>query len=1269
MLLPAECENHKLNLFLDTGSPVNLISFSKFKEINNQYKESYPDINIKSISDDQVETLSKVYLPIKITQESATPLPFYVVTKLPISTDILLGSESMRSLRIIIFTHMDQVMIGGLEGETIECTRLFNTAVKGTSRHPKLKRTSYHSGTMPRKQFNSRTTPNSLDLPITTTPSTSTPSYQYTEIAIGDLITKHSLTADVILSTDVIIQPKSSKKVETHVNELPPNYYKYSIITLPDTSNIKGLITTPALHESKTKSFETMVINYSDNVLKLKKGTKIMEAEVFPFIFNDQSLPVTSKNFVINAAISKDDSDTLTLIKSMISTVDFENYSENLLNLLCTYKEAVMLNNEDLGFCDVITHKIILRNSETNPIYCPSYRLAHAQREQVDKQVKTMLDQQIVSPSSSRYRSPIFLVPKRNPNEWRLVVDFRKLNEAIVDEKFYMPSIAEVMSNLNSKNKIFSTIDLGSGFHQINLDEESRKFTAFSTPSGTYEFNRLPQGLKTSPGFFQRLMCHILAGHLGKDIQIYIDDIIIMSPDIDSHLKSLEKILQKLKEAGLKIKLSKCKFLKKSVEFLGHELSAEGIRTKTDITKAITDFPQPKDVTQLRQFLGLAGYYRSFISNFSEKASPLFKLLKKDAIFDWQTPEQESFDKLKLHLSSPPCLSYPDYTQPFVIHTDASYTGIGACLMQKDCRGKLQPLGFASRTLKPAEKNYSVTDIEGAGLIWALQTFKDKILNYDIEVWTDHKPLLNLFEDNNLSGRRARWKFILQSFNPRILYIKGHKNVVADSLSRNPLLVAHLNTMTLANEDMSTAQRGDPKLCEIILALENNVDNPDLEEYTLIDNSLFRKHQIEGKHQMERDILQLVIPDNKVKEILPHIHGSKFVGHPGKERAMLIANKQFFWKTMKSDIANHIDTCENCARINPRLSPPTNISTYPVPDKPFQLIAIDLLKLPKTNSGMNYLMVASDHFSRYSILSPIQDKEAVTIVKTLVRDVICKYPTPNTILSDNGREFVNETMSKMCDEYGIQHNTVAPYSPQSNGLVERANRKILQELKNICLDRDHEIWDEFIPFVECTLNSLPNISIGESPHFIVFGEDKHLPNMLSHQLKPIYTQDFITHHNNTFKRIHKQVRDKLTLTKEKMVKYNHKSNRQQKFKPGDIVFSRIHDRSDKLDPLFEGPYRIISIHHNIALIKHLEKSKESRSNVNHLKLVNRNLDCVQSGLDNETNTPVKQTPSKNETPTHNYNLRSRNVNNILISNTAVTELLSQNNITPNIFYT
>lgn len=444
------------------------------------------------------------------------------------------------------------------------------------------------------------------------------------------------------------------------------------------------------------------------------------------------------------------------------------------------------LPEEKLNYTSVLKHRIPTVNEI--PIHTRQYRFPVVHKDEINRQVNELLEQGIIKPSKSPYNTPVWIVPKKSDSKgnkrWRMVLDFRDLNDKTIGDAYPLPNITEILDQLGGA-KYFSVFDLASGFHQIKMHPDDSHKTAFSTPHGHYEFDRMPFGLKNAPATFQRVMDLVLSGMQGSEIFVYLDDIVLYSSSLTEHAIKFKKLAARLREANLRLQPDKCEFLRKEVIYLGHIIGKNGVRPDPGKIDAVQNFPIPKNAKNIKQFLGLAGYYRRFIKNFSKIAKPLTNLLKKDINFKWSEREQESFNILRDALCQEPILQYPDFTQPFLLTTDASGTAIGAILSQGQI-GKDQPISYASRVLNDAEKNYSTIEKELLAIIYAVQHFRPYLYGKKFKLITDHKPLTWLHRLKDPTSRLARWRIKLAEYDYEIIYKPGRINANADALSRNP---------------------------------------------------------------------------------------------------------------------------------------------------------------------------------------------------------------------------------------------------------------------------------------------------------------------------------------------------------------------------------------------------------------------------------------------------------------------------------------------------
>ncbi|CAF4948538.1 unnamed protein product [Pieris macdunnoughi] len=449
-----------------------------------------------------------------------------------------------------------------------------------------------------------------------------------------------------------------------------------------------------------------------------------------------------------------------------------EEESKSLFDICAQYSDIFHFSNESLTATDTLQHEI---NTDTNnPISVKTYRFPEAHKKEVQTQVEKMLHQGIIKPSSSPWSAPIWVVPKKidasGTQKWRIVIDYRKLNDITIGDTYPIPNITEILDQLG-KSKYFTTLDLSSGFHQIKVKSQDTNKTAFSVPQGHYEFTRMPFGLKNAPATFQRLMNNVLAGLQGERCFVYLDDIVVYSYDLKSHIKNLKSVFQKLRSHNLKLQADKCEFLRKEVGYLGHIITEHGVKPDPKKIEAVQKFPIPKCAKDIKSFLGLVSYYRRFIPDFSKTAKLLTKLLKKDTEFEWKFEQQQAFEILKSKLISPPILAYPDFTQPFILTCDASNYAISAILSQGPV-GKDRPIAYSSRTLNKAECNYSVTEKECLAIVFGTQTFRPYIYGRRFTIVTDHKPLQWLFNCKDPGSRLVRWRLKLEEFDYEIVHKK-----------------------------------------------------------------------------------------------------------------------------------------------------------------------------------------------------------------------------------------------------------------------------------------------------------------------------------------------------------------------------------------------------------------------------------------------------------------------------------------------------------------
>lgn len=461
-----------------------------------------------------------------------------------------------------------------------------------------------------------------------------------------------------------------------------------------------------------------------------------------------------------------------------------EEERDEILKLINKFPDIFHHADQKLSFTNKVKHEI--KTKDEIPIHVKTYRFPHYHKTEVNTQINKMLKDGIIRPSQSPWSSPIWIVPKKADasgiKKWRIVVDYRRLNEKTIDGRYPIPNIDDILDKLGKCN-YFTVLDLASGFHQIEMDQNSIEKTAFNVENGHYEYLRMPFGLKNAPATFQRVMDHVLRELQNKICLVYMDDIIIFSTSLQEHIQNLKQVFSKLRESKLKIQLDKSEFLKQNVEFLGHVITPQGIKPNPNKIRAIKNFPIPKTAREIKSFLGLLGFYRKFIKDFAKITKPFTKCLKKGEKVIHSPEFLSAFETCKNILTNEPLLQFPDFTKPFILTTDASKYAIGAVLSQ-GAIGSDKPIAYASRTLNAAEINYSTIEKELLAIVNFTKFFRAILFGHKFTIVTDHKPLQwvnNLKEPNS---RLMRWRLKLMEYDYDIMYKKGKENKVADALSR-----------------------------------------------------------------------------------------------------------------------------------------------------------------------------------------------------------------------------------------------------------------------------------------------------------------------------------------------------------------------------------------------------------------------------------------------------------------------------------------------------
>ena len=840
----------------------------------------------------------------------------------------------------------------------------------------------------------------------------------------------------------------------------------------------------------------------------------------------------------------------------------------NKLSVLLQNYSDIFVNgpNDPLGRTTLAEHPI--DTGDSRPVKQRPYRIPVHLNALVNNQVNDMLERGIIRASNSPWSSPIVLAPKKD-GDYRFCVDFRRVNSVTKKDAHPMPRIDEILDQLGGA-RYFSTLDLASGYWQVPLREEDMEKTAFSVGADHYEFTVMPFGLTNAPATFQRMMGNLLKGI--KGCLVFIDDIIIFSDTWEQHQRILDEVFRRVRAAGLKIKRDKCQFAQESVKFLGHIVSARGTEPDSSKVEAVRDFATPTSLTDVRAFLGLASYYRRFIKNFADIAAPLHDLTKGGQEFSWTSAADQAFNDLKNHLCSAPILSLPDFSLPFTIHTDASDFGLGAVLSQR--RGENEKvIAYASRTLTPAERNYSTTEKECLAIVWTVNYWRPYLLGKEFDIVTDHQSLTWLQGLKEPKGRFARWILALQEYEFQIKHRPGRQHSNADTLSRFPRVTPSLVPDGAADDDLMVgvkatevctawsraeilkAQQADPSISTILQQLSGDNDLPSGGENTekseengerrryrqlwsqleLVDGVL---HRCVDKGTPSQRLV-LIVPREMRAELLRLAHDVPSSGHMGINRCLERLQRQYYWPGMGAEVQLWIAECEKCnQRKTPCPSRKAPMQSIEV-GQPMELWAMDVLgPLPMTARGNQYILVMSDHFTKWVEAVPMPNQRAETVAKAFVDEVVTRHGVPTKLLTDQGRNFEADLMKQVLSLLGVQKLRTSPYHPQTDGQVERMNRT-LKGILMAYVNKDHNDWDDHLPLALFAYRSSVHSSSGVSPFKAIYGREATTPLVLMHPQIGVKEQgisNYCDELEKTLKEVHCNMKTNLNVAQGKQKK-------------------------------------------------------------------------------------------------------------------------------------
>lgn len=744
---------------------------------------------------------------------------------------------------------------------------------------------------------------------------------------------------------------------------------------------------------------------------------------------------------------------------------------ETINNLIKTF-DTINTNKVGLGRTNLAYHTI--DTSDCKPIKQRYYPLSPVKQQALEKELDRMLSLGVVSPSQSAWNSPVVMVEKPN-GDLRLCLDCRKLNSVSKPDAYPLPYITSILDQLRDA-KYLSSIDLSAAYWQIPFDSElSAQKCAFTVPKrGLFQFDVMCFGLVGASATMQRLMDKLFGAEFGNKVFCFQDDIIIISSTFEEHVQLLHKVFDKLKNANLTINMDKSMFCRKELKYLGYLVDMHGLRMDPSKVDIILNYPTPTSAKEVKRFLGMAGWYRRFINNFSNIAKPLNKLTSKNFKFEWLDEAEISFNHLKTALVSAPILKCPNFDLPFTIHSDASAVAIGSVLTQTYDDVE-HPVAYCSRSLNKNEVNYSTTERELLGVLYGLEQFRPYVEGQKCKIVTDHASLLWFYKLNNPTGRLARWSMRLSQFHIEIEHRKGKLNVIPDALSR--IKIDAIGSVT-SNDSWYN------NIFEKCQSTPRKYPN-----FLITNGKLFRYSK--NKYQLTSEFdWKLVVPLEDRLGILKTCHDDPTSAHLGVFKTHKRISLHYYWPGMYENVKAYVGQCEICKMYKPVNSARPGLMGNPKEvSKPWMSISIDLLgPFPPSRNGNTYLIVCTDYFTKYVMLHPIRRATGVVVAKYLEEHVFLVHGVCKTIYFDNGPQFISSHFKQLLHRYEIPNIYANPrYHPQVNA-SERAIRNVVCGIA-CYVGNDHRKWDDNIRKLQCALNTAVNETTKYTPYFLVHGRE------------------------------------------------------------------------------------------------------------------------------------------------------------------------------------
>ena len=808
-----------------------------------------------------------------------------------------------------------------------------------------------------------------------------------------------------------------------------------------------------------------------------------------------------------------------------------------------------------------IEHSI---NTNGNIVKSKLRRTSPETQKVIDEQIDEWLREGIVFRSDSPYASCLHVVPRKSGKP-RVCVDYRNLNAISLLKSYPIPHIHSMLDNLYG-SKIFSVLDLKSAYFNVPVREQDKCKTAFIVKNGCYAFNYLPFGLKSAPATFMHFIHEVLYSQipsLKNFTEVYLDDILIHTPDIQSHKEILDQVCQCLSKFNLGINLSKCVLGQSSINYLGFSINSHGYTATNEKVKAIIDFPLPRTVRQLSRFCGMINFYHRAIKNCSGLLKPLYDIFHhnrkkpKSTPIEWTDAQKDAFTSVKNALSQKTVLSFPIPNAPTFLATDASDSTIAATLFQfdsaKNCR---VPIAFYSKNLQKAQLNYSIFDKEILAIYMSIKHFQFMLECRNFKILCDNQAVVKSITKPNLDNMSARVRRHLQfisQYSTDLEYIESKQNFVADTLTRSGILLVSDLPDALNYEEIAQAQQSDPEIQSYL---------------SQISSLQFKNLPLEGSCEtilcdVSQSDTRVVLPKQFRRKAFEHVH---FLNHAGIKSTNYMLKQRFIWPNMNKDIKDWVSQCHKCQSIKTKRHTYTPIARFPPSNQAFEDLHLDLIGPLPPARGYHYILTITDRFTKGSFAIAIPDCKSDTIATYFLNQYIALFGVPKTIVTDNASYFSSYSWSKFMSFLNVKQKFITPYHCQANGMVERFNRYLRTALR--CHDKS-ESWFDHLGLALLGMNSSYNEDLKMSRAERLFGKKLRLPSSFFEQTPqvsyndPDFLKSLLSFFNN---------REQAPINSQKSYR---KTFIDKNLLNCSAVYMRVDRVKKGLEPSFTGPFKVL----------------------------------------------------------------------------------------------